>query len=44
MPWLGSLIVDKGNQGRGIGALLIDATKNKAKDMGFDKLYLVAVA
>ena len=42
IPWLGSLIVDKGNQGRGIGTLLIDATKNKAKDMGFDKLYLFA--
>lgn len=42
MPWLGSLIVDKASQGRGTGKLLIDATKNKAKEMGFEKLYLFA--
>ncbi len=41
-PWLGSLIVDKTHQGRGIGNLLIDATKNHAKQMGFTKLYLFA--
>lgn len=41
-PWLGSLIVDQDNQGRGVGKLLIDATKNKAKEMGFKKLYLFA--
>lgn len=41
-PWLGSLIVDKTHQGGGIGKLLIDATKEHAKKMGFTKLYLFA--
>lgn len=41
-PWLGSLVVDPAYQKRGIGNQLIDATKNKAKDLGFSKLYLFA--
>lgn len=41
-PWLGSLIVDKTHQGGGIGKLLIVATKEHAKKMGFTKLYLFA--
>ena len=40
-PWLGSLIVDKPEQGRGIARLLIDATKDKAKTMGHETLYLL---
>ena len=40
--WLGSLIVDAASQGQGIGQQLIDATKNKAREMGFDTLYLFA--
>ena len=40
-PWLGSLIVDKAVQGRGIARLLVDAIKNKAKTMGHDTLYLL---
>ena len=40
-PWLGSLIVDKAAQGRGIARLLIDAVKNKAKAMGHETLYLL---
>lgn len=42
MPWLGSLVVDAAYQKRGIGGLLIDATKQKAIDMQFEKLYLFA--
>jgi predicted N-acetyltransferase YhbS len=41
-PWLGSLVVDPKYQKQGIGNMLIDATKNKAKQLGFDKLYLFA--
>ncbi len=41
-PWLGSLIVEKGTQHRGIGKMLVDAVKEKAKAMGFEKLYLFA--
>jgi len=40
-PWLGSLIVDKAVQGRGIARLLVDSIKNKAKTMGHDSLYLL---
>lgn len=42
MPWLGSLIVDESYQGRGIGQLLMNATKDKAKELGFEILYLFA--
>jgi len=41
-PWLGSLVVDPAYQKQGIGNMLIDATKNKAKTLGFEKLYLFA--
>jgi len=42
MPWLGSLVVDPVYQNQGIGKILIDATKDKAKLLGFSKLYLFA--
>ena len=41
-PWLGSLVVDQAYQKQGIGNMLIDAVKNKARDLGFNKLYLFA--
>lgn len=41
-PWLGSLVVDSKYQKQGIGKMLIDAIKNKAEELGFDKLYLFA--
>ena len=41
-PWLGSLVVDPAFQKRGIGEFLINAIKEKAKIMGFSKLYLFA--
>ncbi len=41
-PWLGSLVVNPNFQHQGIGKLLIDATKQKATEMGFHKLYLCA--
>jgi len=40
-PWLGSLIVDKRYQNRGIGKQLMDAMKTYAKNMGFSELYLL---
>lgn len=42
MPWLGSLVVDPDYQKQGIGQLLIDATKQKAEQLGFAKLFLFA--
>lgn len=41
-PWLGSLVVDPKYQKQGIGKMLIDATIAKAKQLGFEKLYLFA--
>lgn len=41
-PWLASLVVDSNFQNRGIGKLLIDAVKEKALALGFNKLYLFA--
>ncbi len=41
-PWLGSLVVNQNYQKRGIGKLLIDATVEKSKQLGFEKLYLFA--
>lgn len=41
-PWLGSLVVDPKYQKQGIGRMLIDATVLKAKELGFEKLYLFA--
>lgn len=42
MPWLGSLVVDPEYQKHGIGEQLIDATKQKAKQLGFKQLFLFA--
>ncbi len=39
-PWLGDLVVDLAYQKQGIGKMLIDAAKNKAKELGFSNLYL----
>ncbi|MDX2050631.1 MAG: GNAT family N-acetyltransferase [Rickettsiaceae bacterium] len=41
-PWLGSLVVDPKYQKQGIGRMLIDMTLLKAKELGFEKLYLFA--
>jgi len=41
MPWLGSLVVGKAHQKQGIARLLMDAIKNKAKDMAFETCYLL---
>lgn len=41
-PWLGDLLVDSSYQKQGIGKMLIDAAKNKARELGFRKLYLFA--
>ena len=41
-PWLGSLVVEQAYQKQGIGNMLIDSIKNKAKALGFAKLYLFA--
>lgn len=42
MPWLGSLVVDPDYQNQGIGEKLINATKEKAKQLGFEQLFLFA--
>ena len=39
-PWLGPLFVAKQHQSRGIGNQLIEAIKQKARILGFEKLYL----
>lgn len=41
-PWLGSLVVDSQYQNQGIGKMLIDVTLNKARELGFNKIYLCA--
>lgn len=41
-PWLGSLVVDPRYQKQGTGKMLADATVKKAKELGFEKLYLFA--
>jgi GNAT superfamily N-acetyltransferase len=41
-PWLGSLVVDPTYQKQGIGKMLINVTVEKAKQLGFEKLYLFA--
>ena len=41
-PWLGSVVVDPKYQKQGIGKMLIDVTVLKAKELGFEKLYLFA--
>mgnify|MGYP006322553705 CR=1 FL=1 len=41
-PWLGSLVIDPKYQKQGIGKMLVDAAAEKAKELGFEKLYLFA--
>ncbi len=41
-PWLGDLVVAPKYQKQGIGKMLMDVAVLKAKDLGFDKLYLFA--
>lgn len=41
-PWLGSLVVDRAYQDRGIGRMLINAVADKARAFNFEKLYLLA--
>lgn len=41
-PWLGSLVVDPAYQRRGVGRMLVAATKERASDLGFERLYLFA--
>lgn len=41
-PWLGSLVVDPKYHKQGVGKMLVDRTKEKAKKLGFEKLYLFA--
>jgi GNAT superfamily N-acetyltransferase len=39
-PWLGDLVVDLKYQKQGVGKMLIEVIITKAKELGFDKLYL----
>lgn len=41
-PWIESVVVDPKYQKQGIGKMLIDVTVQKAKKLGFEKLYLFA--
>ncbi len=41
-PWLGDLVVDPKYQKQGIGKMLVDVAFQKAKALGFEKLYLLA--
>ena len=41
-PWIGDLVVDLKYQKQGIGKMLVDAAITKAKQLGFEKLYLFA--
>ncbi len=41
-PWIESLVVDPKYQKKGIGKMLLDVTVEKAKELGFEKLYLFA--
>lgn len=42
-PWLASLAVDSSYKRRGIGKKLIEGIINKAKELGFKKLYLFVI-
>ncbi|MBN9542302.1 MAG: GNAT family N-acetyltransferase [Alphaproteobacteria bacterium] len=42
-PCLGSLVVDKQYQGKGIGKMLMEKVINKAKSMNYKTLYLFAI-
>ena len=39
-PWISDLVVDPKYQKQGIGKMLLDATVEKAKQLGIEKLYL----
>jgi GNAT superfamily N-acetyltransferase len=39
-PWLGDLVIDPKYQRQGIGKMLVDIATKKAKELGFEKLYL----
>ena len=39
-PWLGDLVIDPKYQKQGIGKMLANAAVLKAKELGFEKLYL----
>ncbi len=41
-PWLGGLVVSSTYQNKGIGKMLIQAVKQKAKELDFKMLYLFA--
>ena len=41
-PWIESLVVDPKYQKQGIGKMLLDVTVEKAKELGFENLYLFA--
>lgn len=41
-PWVESLVVDPKYQKQGIGKMLLNITVEKAKELGFEKLYLFA--
>lgn len=41
-PWFGDLSVKKEYQRQGIGKMLLDVAALKAKELGFEKLYLFA--
>ena len=41
-PWIGDLVVAPDYQKQGIGKMLLDVAVEKAKELGFEKLYLFA--
>jgi len=41
-PWIGDLVVDPKYQRQGVGKMLLNATIEKAKELGFEKIYLFA--
>ena len=42
-PWIGDLVVDPRYQKQGVGKMLVDVTVEKAKSLGYEKLYLFAL-
>jgi predicted N-acetyltransferase YhbS len=41
-PWLGGLCVSPNHQNKGIGKILISRVLSKAKELGYDRIYLLA--
>ena len=39
-PWIDDLVITPNYQNKGIGKMLLDTTIKKAKELGFDKIYL----